>query len=81
MAAAPGSVVKIAYDWLDEGEPPAVGDFLLSSGGSRYLLLAIRPGRLSGRFHLTCLKLERDMLIPEDARVASLQWYSRRRSA
>lgn len=76
MAAALGAVVRIAYDWWSEEEPPTVGDFLYSSGGSLYLILTCRPGRASERLNLTCMKMAADQL-PADARVAALFWNRR----
>lgn len=58
-----------------------VGDFLVTNGGSAYLVQGIRQNsRRPHRRHLQCVRWPREE-IPGGATVHELTWYKRRRRA
>lgn len=70
------------YTWNpgEDNEPPPIkGDFLLSSGGSAWLIQDSRPikGEVNRRM-FRCLRVSPSDIKPDD-RVCTLIWQSRRR--
>lgn len=63
--------------YIDGAHGLAVGDYIVTSGGSAYLVQKMRqsPTRPLRRY-LQCLRWPLDQ-IPEDARRYSLRWYRR----
>lgn len=56
-----------------------IGEFLVSNGGSAYLVQAIRQNsKRPHRRHLSCVRWPREE-IPQDATVHEFTWYKRRR--
>jgi hypothetical protein len=75
VSAPIGAVVRIGpYDWSGPGMPPAQGDYLLSTGGSAYLVLEATATRRPGRYRLRCLKVDEPA---PGIRCLPLFWYSR----
>lgn len=72
--AQAGAVVALTYQWWGEGEPPSPGDYLVSEAGSGYRILKARATSRLLRYRYQCEKVEPSE-IPQDARVASLEWY------
>lgn len=63
--------------YIDGAEGLGVGNFIVTSGGSAYLVQATRPSPSKpDRLYLDCLRWPRDE-IPADARCFSLNWYRR----
>lgn len=58
----------------------AVGDVLVTPGGSAYLVTEARQGRRPGRWNLRCLRWPVDE-VPDDAQVLPLYWFPRRAGA
>lgn len=65
------------------GDPPALGEYLLSAGGSAYLVVVFRPNtrppprKSIGRLEM--VRLEPGEEIPAGSVVHRFQWDSRRR--
>lgn len=72
-------------DMPPEDEPPAVGDWIATEAGSRYLVDEIRvvrrtrPGAVP-RYQMRTLRLPKHAQPPADVRVIWLSWYPRARS-
>ncbi|MCO2275023.1 hypothetical protein FA378_10985 [Pseudomonas aeruginosa] len=65
--------------YIDYADGLAAGDYILTSGGSAYLVQATRPSPSKPeRLYLDCLRWPSDQ-IPEDARCYQLNWYRRDR--
>ena len=63
--------------YIDGAEGLSAGDYIVTSGGSAYLVQATRPSpSIDARLYLDCLRWELDK-IPEDARCYRLNWYRR----
>lgn len=72
----PGSIVKIGpYRW--RGIPPAVGDCIVSSGGSAYEIMTVRGTIENGRYYLRCRKLSGPDDIDPGTRTLELWWDKR----
>ncbi len=71
---------ETAFTYDDPSEPPEDGDFLVSSGGSAYLILAARRmvSRYRNRWWLRVARFD-PTEVPEDAMVHRLVWYPRGR--
>jgi len=66
-----------------DGDPPGIGDVLVSTGGSGYLILEARQVRgvhYPHRWRYTCLRVDPtgDRNIPDGARRHPLHWYPRK---
>lgn len=77
-----GAVVGISpYDWGASDEPPpTAGDYILSDGGTAYLVLEARlmaRSAVPGRYALRCLKIGGVEAIPPGSMVMGLHWYRR----
>lgn len=66
------------------GQAVAVGDWITTTAGARYLVTSAR--RVTSRRHsqrerysLRVLRLERDTTPPDDVHVWQMQWYTRNR--
>ncbi|EPS4554928.1 MULTISPECIES: hypothetical protein [Pseudomonadaceae] len=63
--------------YIDGADDLSAGDYILTSGGSAYLVQATRPSPSKPeRLYLDCLRWPPDQ-IPEDARCYQLNWYRR----
>lgn len=63
--------------YIDGAEGLAVGDFIVTSGRSAYLVQSLRPSpSRPERRYLQCLRWPIDK-IPDDARCYQLNWYRR----
>ena len=63
--------------YIDGADGLSVGDFIVTSGGSAYLVQATRPSpSRPERLYLNCLRWLPEM-IPNDARRFQLNWYRR----
>lgn len=79
MPAPIGSCVTIApYDFWGEGPGPENGDYLVSQGGSAYLILDAHQTRRQGRYRLRCIKVPPEQ-VGADATAFSLVWSRRDR--
>lgn len=83
MSGAPvGARVAInPYDWYGEGPAPGEDDYLVSQGGSVYLILEARQVRSAvhaNRWAYRCLKVAPDE-VREGARWTTLVWSRRER--
>jgi hypothetical protein len=79
MAARPGAIVELRYDWWSTEDPPKPGDYLQTRAGSAYEIREIKETRRTGRYRIRALKLNGSADIPEGADVAGLHWDSRAR--
>jgi hypothetical protein len=78
LRRAPYSPCKLYYDGHVD---VLAGDYLLTPGGSAYLIQSVRVNRNRPyRRHLGCLRWPKGE-IPPDARVHALHWYVRRKAA
>lgn len=80
MPAAPiGATMVIApYDFWGEGAGPAEGDYLVSQGGSAYLIIDAHQTRRQGRYRLQCVKVSPEQVTAE-ATAFELRWSRRDR--
>lgn len=79
MSAPIGATVTIApYDCWGDGIGPEPGDYLLSQGGSAYLVVQAHETRRRGRYRLVCQKVA-PAAVPPDATAFSLVWSRRDR--
>nr|WP_225903953.1 hypothetical protein [Pseudomonas shirazica] len=63
--------------YIDGADGLSAGDYILTSGGSAYLVQVTRPSpSRPDRLYLGCLRWPPDE-IPEDARCYQLNWYRR----
>lgn len=63
--------------YIDGARELSAGDYILTSGGSAYLVQATRPSPSKPeRLYLNCLRWPPDK-ISEDARCYHLNWYRR----
>jgi len=63
--------------YIDGAEDLSVGDFIITSAGSSYLVQATRPSPSKPeRLYLDCLRWVREQ-IPADAKCHQLNWYRR----
>jgi len=72
----------LSIDLPDRIAAPAVGDWIATRAGSRYLITASQPvqphtPRQLVRHQLRCLRLTKHCPIPDDVRVIRLRWYPR----
>lgn len=79
----PGDTCGLYVD-LPLGDAVAVGDWVATDAGARYLVTAARvvkarKHRQVSRNMLQCVRLERDLEPPDDVHVIWLRWYSRDR--
>lgn len=74
--AQPGVMVPLTYDWWGEGAPPWVGHYLVSTGGSGYLIAKARSTSRPLRYRYLCEKVA-PAEIPDGARVYMLEWNGR----
>ena len=82
--AAPivGAPCEVAIDLPGEVAAPAVGDWIVTRAGSRYLVRtcrAVRPRvpQPFVRYQLRCLRLAKHCPIPDDVRAIELRWHRR----
>lgn len=74
MAKQPYTPCKLYVDGADGLE---VGDYIVTSGGSAYLVqTARRSQKRPERVHMQCLRWPID-LIPDDAKCYQMTWYPR----
>jgi hypothetical protein len=71
-------------DLADPFEAVAVGDWVATEAGARYLVVTARKvhPRLHAqrnRWQMTCLRLDRDRDVPADVHCWWVRWYSRPR--
>lgn len=71
--AQAGATVALTYDWWGEGSPPWVGHYLVSTGGSGYLIEKARATSRPLRYRYLCVKVT-PAEIPSGARVYTLEW-------
>ncbi|PAW51044.1 hypothetical protein CKQ80_09620 [Pseudomonas moraviensis] len=63
--------------YVDGADGIDVGDFIVTSGGSAYLVQTVRRGpNRPERAYMQCLRWPID-LIPDDAKRYQMTWYSR----
>lgn len=63
--------------YIDGAGDLSTGDYILTSGGSAYLVQVTRPSPSKPeRLYLDCLRWPSDQ-IPDDARCYQLNWYRR----
>ncbi|SDJ10801.1 hypothetical protein SAMN05216605_121133 [Pseudomonas abietaniphila] len=63
--------------YIDGAEGLSAGDYIVTSGGSAYLVQSVRPSPSKPeRVYLACLRWPCDQ-IPDDARCYQLNWYRR----
>lgn len=58
------------------------GDWITTQAGARYLVLSAKMGTLrrhaqQTRWSMSCLRLERDLQVPEGVHAIELRWYKR----
>lgn len=77
---AHGAPARFVIDYPDGGEAPDVGDFLVSSGGSAYVIVEAHKVRSErpNRWRFLTLRFDRDR-IPDGAEVWRFYWYPRSR--
>jgi len=74
MSKQPYTLCKL---YVDGAEGLTVGDFIVTSGGSAYLVQAARRSpKRPERVHTQCLRWPID-LIPDDATRFHMTWYRR----
>lgn len=74
MKRSPYTSCKLYIDGADD---LSVGDYIVTSAGSAYLVQTLRVNRnRPERKHMDCLRWPRAE-IPEDARCFALNWYRR----
>lgn len=71
---------ETAFTYDDPRQPPEPGDFVVSSGGSAYLVLAARRMRSKypARWWIRVARVD-PAEVPDDAVVHRLFWYPRNR--
>jgi len=86
MKPALGTPCALTYDWEGEDgkQAPGVGDVLVSTGGSGYLILEARRVRSTVhpcRWHYRCLRVDPrgDPKVTANASFHPLFWHSRKR--
>lgn len=63
--------------YIDGAEGISAGDYIVTSGGSAYLVQAARRSpTITARVYMDCLRWVADE-IPDDARCFKLNWYRR----
>lgn len=76
MSREPGTTCRLHYDCGDGVPEP--GDFVRTPAGSCYRIDGVKPSRRTrGRFYLTCTRLERNAVQPDQPGVWPLHWYRR----
>lgn len=82
-----GGSCGLFLDIHERWSAPAVGDWIATPAGSRYLIDSVRPvkrrTRRPGvqRFHMRCLRLPKNAAAPADVAVIEMSWYPRGRRA